>query len=322
MVTSVYILGSEPFEEWRNRNGNATSIVLKGEVSANLFCQFASEFDYTKYEHISLEGLRLLDFVHENGITWPLEDYLTFDIYHNAIKLSELSKLYLNLEKSKDFVVIDGCIFTSDRKTLIHIPETKSIDIPEFVEHIGNAACSGYEDMKEIKLCEGLKTIGKWAFVGAGIASLNMPDSVVSIGENAFLMAELERVRLSNSLEVIPEGCFNLCFLEEFSIPFSVRTIGNRSYRALWINDIIIPEGVERIGYNVFQDLDSISLPSTLVEIAPDFYYEECVDTPDYPPYITVHPDNKTFVSIDGSLYFRESGKLAIDSEYHGKRYE
>ena len=212
MVTSVYILGSEPFEEWRNRNGNATSIVLKGEVSANLFCQFASEFDYTKYEHISLEGLRLLDFVHENGITWPLEDYLTFDIYHNAIKLSELSKLYLNLEKSKDFVVIDGCIFTSDRKTLIHIPETKSIDIPEFVEHIGNAACSGYEDMKEIKLCEGLKTIGKWAFVGAGIASLNMPDSVVSIGENAFLMAELERVRLSNSLEVIPEGCFNLCF--------------------------------------------------------------------------------------------------------------
>lgn len=59
-----------------------------------------------------------------------------------------------------------------------------------------------------------------------------------------------------------------------------------------------------------------------LVEIAPDFYYEECVDTPDYPPYITVHPDNKTFVSIDGSLYFRESGKLVIDSEYHGKRYE
>ena len=55
---------------------------------------------------------------------------------------------------------------------------------------------------------------------------------------------------------------------------------------------------------------------------APDFYYEECIDDPDTPPYITVHPDNKTFVSKNGSLYFRDSGKLALDSEYHGRRFD
>ena len=38
--------------------------------------------------------------------------------------------------------------------------------------------------------------------------------------------------------------------------------------------------------------------------------------------FVKTNADNKTFVSIDGSLYFRESGKLVIDSEYHGKRYE
>ena len=322
METSVYILGSEPFEEWRKRNGNATSIALKGEVSANVFCQFDSEFDYSQYEHISFEGLKLLDIVCENGFVCPLEDRLIFDIYENAIRLSVLSKLYLNTQISKDFVVMGDCIYTSDRKTLVHIPETKSIHIPEFVEHIGIAAFSGYEDMEELIINAGLKTIGKYAFVGAGIACLNMPDTVVSIGEHAFLMADLERVRLSNSLEVIPYGCFSLCFLVELSIPSSVRTIDNCTFRSLHTYDIIIPEGVERIGYDAFEDLDSISLPSTLMEVAPDFYYEEGVDAPDNPPYITVHPDNKIYVSIDGSLYFKESGKLAIDSEYHGRKYD
>ena len=115
METSVYKLGSEPFEEWRKRNGNATSIALKGEVSANVFCQFDSEFDYSQYEHISFEGLKLLDIVCENGFVCPLEDRLIFDIYENAIRLSVLSKLYLNTQISKDFVVMGDCIYTSDR---------------------------------------------------------------------------------------------------------------------------------------------------------------------------------------------------------------
>ena len=85
---------------------------------------------------------------------------------------------------------------------------------------------------------------------------------------------------------------------------------------------MIIPEGVESIRFDAFEFLEEIELPSTLNEIAPDFYYEEGVDAPDNPPYITVHPDNKIYVSIDGSLYFKESGKLAIDSEYHGRKYD
>ena len=64
-----------------------------------------------------------------------------------------------------------------------------------------------------------------------------------------------------------------------------------------------------------------MSLPSTLTEIAPDFYYEEGIDDPDFPPYITVHQDNKTFFSQKGSLYFMDSGKLALKSEFHGKQY-
>ncbi|MGN1376327.1 MAG: leucine-rich repeat domain-containing protein [Prevotella sp.] len=205
---------------------------------------------------------------------------------------------------------------------MVHIPEGQAVVVPPFVEHIGIAACGGYEDMLEIIFNDGLKSIGKWAFIGAGISRLYLPDSLVSLGEDCFLMADLEKVRLSNSLEAIPDGCFNLCIIEEITIPSSVRIIGNASLRGLlFVDEIDIPEGVERIGYDAIEGMNRVSLPSTLTEIASDFYYEECIDDPDFPPYITVHPDNKTFFSKNGSLFFRETGKLALDSEYHGKRF-
>mgnify|MGYP003190508721 CR=1 FL=1 len=53
-------------------------------------------------------------------------------------------------------------------------------------------------------------------------------------------------------------------------------------------------------------------------QIAPDFYYEECINDPNHPPYIEVHPNNKVFYSKEGSLYFKATGLLAIDSKYNG----
>ena len=319
---NVFIVGSEPLREWEKRNGNPTSISIKGKVSGNIFLDLSAEFDYKKYKHISLDELDLLDFVRENNFACPFDEFLSYRIWEDAVRVFVLNKIFLNSQTTKDFVVSDDCVFTTDYKTLVHVPEAKSVVIPTFVQHIGIAACSGYEDMLDLHLNEGLKSIEKWAFVGAGISRLDLPDTVISLGEDAFRMADLENVRLSNALEAIPDGCFNLCNIEKISIPSSVKTIGNGSLRSPFLYEIDIPEGVEQIGHDAFEGMDRVSLPSTLKKIAPDFYYEECIDDPDTPPFITVHPDNKTFVSKNGSLYFRDSGKLALDSEYHGRRFD
>ena len=163
-----------------------------------------------------------------------------------------------------------------------------------------------------------LKSIGKFAFCGTGIDKIELPNSLTTLGERTFLMADLEKLKLSESLDVIPDECFSLCSLEEISIPQNVRIIGNRAFRSAWVSDIEIPEGVEKIGFDAFEALDSISLPSTLREIEPDFYYEECIDSPDYPPYITIHPKNPLFYSKGGTL-FNKNGKVAIDHKYNGK---
>ena len=321
MKKTTYTIGEESLQEWESKNGSPVYIVLTGNVSADTFTQLAKEFDYTKYQRISFENLVISDNKYDNGATRSFEEELYSYMTENGEKLHVLLKLFLNSHYTKDFVVADNCVFSDDRKTLVHIPEARSVVIPPHVEHIGVGTCCGYDMMSTIKLNQELKSIDKGAFISAGIAQLDMPDSVVELGEDAFLMSDLEKVRLSNSLVSIPNGCFSLCLIEEIYLPSSLKTIGTEALKGLWIDEIDIPEGVERIDYDAFEAMRRVSLPSTLKEIAPDFYYEECMDDPQDVPYITVHPDNKTFVSIDGSLYFRDSGELALDAKYNDSEY-
>ena len=319
MNKPLYVIGSSPLHEWECRNHHPSCIVLTGNVSADTFSAFAHDFDYTKYEQISFEDLKVEDILCENGYSCTYEERLCQAICEYAIRLHALIKLYLNRHITKSFIVSGEWVYSVDYKTLVHVPESEVFEIPKHVERIGNAVCCGYDKMCEVKLNDGLKSIGKWAFVAAGINDLELPHSLVSLGENAFLMSELENVRLSDSLTGIPDGCFNLCSLNSIQIPSSVKYIGDNGLRGLiWTDEIEIPEGVERIGYDVFEAMNRVTLPSTLQEIAPDFYYEECIDDPGYPPYIEVHPDNKVFFSQDGSLYFKATGALAIDSKYNG----
>lgn len=318
MKEPLYVIGSEPLGEWEQRNDCPSRIVLTGDVSANTFSECACDFDYTKYELISLENLTVQDVVGEYGYTRSYAEHLSEFAREYWAELPLLGKLYLNSKNIKSFVVSEGNVLSADHKTLVHTPEANELIVPEYVEHIGDGACCGYEKMSKVRLSRCLKSIGKFAFADTGIENIDMPDTLVSLGEYAFLGARLEKVRLSDSLSEIPDGCFNLCCLDNIVIPKSVKHIGNKALRALWADEIKIPEGVERIGYDALTHLLHVSLPSTLKEIAPDFYYEECIDDPEYPPYIEVHPDNKVFFSKDGSLYFKETGELAIDSKYNG----
>lgn len=319
MEAPIYILGSEPLHEWEQRNDNPSRITLTGNVTANAFTECASNFDYTKYEYISFKDITVQDIVGKDGYRCSYTDYLSQLVCGDGIRLFVLIKLFLNSNDTQSFVVSDKCVFSEDFKTLVHIPETKEIIVPDYVEHIGQGACCGYDEVSTVKLSLGLKSIGRWAFVAAGIDKLDMPDSLQLLGENAFLMSDLETVKLSTNLQEIPDGCFDLCSLENIEIPQSVRRIGNKALRGLlWTDEIDIPEGVEHIGYDAFEAMHHVSLLSTLTYIAPDFYYEECIDDPNNPPYIEVHRDNEVFFSKDGSLYFRDTGEIAIDSKYNG----
>jgi len=317
MVPTQYIIGSEPLHLWEEKHPNSKWIVISGNISYDIYEQLCIDFDYTKYNRISFDEITIGNKIFENKHQVTNSEYCHIMVYHYSAKLSVLDKMLLG--KDNDFIISNGNIYSVDGETLYHMEEVEEIFISNNVEHIADYTFANYENLHIVHLNEELKSIGKLAFCGTGIEKIELPNSLTTLGEGTFLMADLEKVKLSESLDAIPDECFNLCSLEELSIPKSVRIIGNGAFRSVWISDIEIPEGVEKIGFDAFEALDSISLPSTLREIEPDFYYEECIDSPDYPPYITIHPNNPVFYSEDGTLLFKKNGKVAIDHKYNGK---
>lgn len=317
MVPSLFIVGSEPISSWEEKHPNAKWIVLSGEISYDMYEQLCLDFDYTKYNRISFDDVTIGNKIFENEHQVTNYEYCHFMVHEYSAKVPVLDKMILGIDN--DFMISDGSIYSLGGETLYHVEEADEIFISNNVTQIADYTFAGYEKLHIIHLNEKLKCIGKWAFCGTGIEKIELPDSLTTLGEGAFFMADLEKVKLSESLVAIPEECFSLCSLEELTIPKNVKIIGNRAFRSAWVSHIEIPEGVEIIGYDAFEALESIFLPSTLREIEPDFYYEECVDSPDFPPYITIHPNNPVFYSEDGSLFFKKNGKVAIDHKYNGK---
>lgn len=235
--------------------------------------------------------------------------------------VSTLFKVIANKEFSSSFHWKNGFLLDESETVLIDTVQRDTMDIPQGITIIGHFAIC-LSDFKTLNLPDSLVTIGRCAFYDSDnldFTEVFIPDSVKKIGEYAFDGCDLEKVHLPACLETIPVGCFNLNWLSSIEWPKTLKHIEDEAFKGSCFEKIVLPEGVEDIGYNAFEGRDlHITLPSTLKEIAKDFYYEECVDDPDLClPYVEVHPDNPYFFAKDGTLYKREDA----DTPYLGYTY-
>lgn len=319
MEEEIFIIGTGPLEQWLKEHGAIVDVVISGIVDFDVFCYFAETFDYTRFRSIRLEKVG----VSEESLAMRHSNSFKSEIVGEIYCVDEnivypLTKMLLNSDNGcGEFIVKDGDVLSLDGKTLIHTPESEELVIKDGIEAISDFACCCYSSITKVRLCEGLKEIGDYAFFYCeDLEDLVLPDSVLAIGKDSFYMSGLHDVKLSANLKEIPSGCFAYTGLSKIEIPSSVKEIGGEAFARTYIDTIIIPEGVESIGWNVFDHLSEIYLPSTLKEIASDFYYESIADEPDEPPYVHVHPDNPIFYAKDGTLYFRSNDECALDAVY------
>lgn len=162
-------------------------------------------------------------------------------------------KSYKVAEGNKNYVIEDGVLFSSDKKTLVAFPpknEKTSYNIPSGVEIIEGGAFSSCENLKEIVIPETVKIIGDYAFsecafpritIPQGVEEIGshafkrcnnieyivLPDSVTSIGDYTFTeCGKLKRITLSNELKILPSGFLCYCnALESITIPESIEKI-------------------------------------------------------------------------------------------------
>ncbi|MBP3370386.1 MAG: leucine-rich repeat protein [Clostridia bacterium] len=109
-----------------------------------------------------------------------------------------------------------------------HCKSFNSITIPPSVEII-ESWCFAESAFAEVKLSEGLKTIGADCFSECeSLTSIYLPDSVSEIGERCFIQCyALRSVKLSSSLKKLPKAVFSRCVsLLSLECPSSLREIG------------------------------------------------------------------------------------------------
>lgn len=98
--------------------------------------------------------------------------------------------------------------------------------------------------------------IGKFAFYGATINTLNITENIKTIGNEAFASSLLQCVELPSTITTIPYGAFSNCYnLESCNMPIGLTTIGSSAFQYCYaLQTITIPSTVTTMGTKAFKD--------------------------------------------------------------------
>lgn len=318
MIEKKYTFKTQEINEWLKNNNDVQVLTLEGTIDEDLFDSLNNVQLPVCIRKIVIGNISFPKTKNDYGYESDYLSHLYSSVYDDSTRLSILNKVLSNSERIKNFIFKDGYVFSEDEKAIVHYPEKSEYIHLEGIEYIGNYACCGYSSMNSVKFNNSLVEIGQLAFACCeNIVEINLPDSVRILGDGAFCFTACKKVKLSDNLGTIPYACFYITEIDEIHIPKSVKIIEDEAFVCgYWFGRVVIPEGVESIGYYSFPGLLYMKLPASLKKIAPSFYYEAPVDFEGCPPYIDISPENKTFYSQDGTLYYRDSNKLVLDSPF------
>ena len=179
-----------------------------------------------------------------------------------------------------------------------------SIELPEKLSVIGQAAFSGCAGLKNIALPDSLTTIGLWAFEDCtALSAVTLPDSVTSIGKYVFRgCTSLTDVKLPEGLKAIPDYAFQNCTaLEAIALPDTVTAIKSTAFKGCTslkeiplsksltavedsafadcsaLPELAIPDTVTSVGASAFSNCDSltsVTVPDSVTSLGTGVFYD------------------------------------------------
>lgn len=193
--------------------------------------------------------------------------------------------------KDVELLKVKGTLNETDWTNIKQMYNLIGLDMTEAkIDSVPSKAFNGLSKLSNVKLPEGLKTIGSSAFVGTQLLNIEIPSSVTSIGTNAFSKcSSLQTVNFKENshLQSIGHSAFFQCrSLQEFIMPETVANLNtdNSSYqycdifcectnlKKLIFSDAItsLPRGI-CYGCSAMTELH---LPQNLVTIGPNAFYQ------------------------------------------------
>ena len=228
--------------------------------------------------------------------------------------------------------------------------EVKSIVINSGITEISNGMFSWLENLESVYLPNTLKSIGDSAFRDCiGLTSINIPNSVTSIGWRAFeYCTSLKTINIPDGIETIANRTFANCTsLKTVNIPSGLKTIEFDAFAdCTSLSTVSVPDSVTYIDTNAFSGCANIkefivdssnenysalngnlySKDGTkLLRYASgksdtSFNVSKSIHSIDEGAFecsnnlscISVDVDNPCYTSVDGNLYYKETGAESI----------
>ncbi len=181
-------------------------------------------------------------------------DNLKFNIYDNAYYLGNNTNPYVALIRRNE-TTVTSCEVHTDTTV------------------IADKAFYYCQNLANINIGDGVKTIGREAFCATDLTSVVIPDSVAAIGDGAFSWcAKLTTITLSEGLISIGDKAFYECWeLTCVTIPDSVTEIGNYAFSDCQaLTSVTIGNSVTELKRCVFSDckkLIAITIPDSVITI-------------------------------------------------------
>lgn len=164
------------------------------------------------------------------------------------------------------YAVKDGCLFSSDYKTLIYFFNNGRhlFEIPYGTIFIGDNA---FEDssIKSILIVNSVTVIGESSFSGCeNLYEINLPSTITKIGAGAFAgCRNLSGIKLPPYLKCIDVQTFDSCRnLTHVLIPNNIEEIGNMAFQSTNLSSVSLPQNLKKIGGMAFAGAPLIRINS------------------------------------------------------------
>ena len=156
-------------------------------------------------------------------------NWVEVDIASNSGTLG-VEVLYLvNVLNDVELLKVSGTLNSTDWATIKQMKNLIALDLSDAkFDAVPDYAFDGLSRVSSVKLPEGMKSIGQYAFRGTQLLNIDIPSSVENIGQYAFASTRVRTVNFKedSNLKSIGYCAFYQCSsLKEFIMPNTVTTL-------------------------------------------------------------------------------------------------
>lgn len=158
-----------------------------------------------------------------------------------------------------------------------------SVSFPSSTKNIERGAFMDCSSLRNVEFNEGLESLGSYAFRGADLESVDIPDSLTQTGAYWFAYNyNLSDVSIGSGLTTIPEGAFYSCTkLESIDIPEKVTVIGEWAFSNTGLKSIDLHNKITKIdgAFESCSNLTEVVVPDSVVSMNYAFTWCENLTT-------------------------------------------